>query len=141
MKNILLTLVVILLILGLYLGGLTLLLLIMSLFSLIQIDSWIAAIIFSFCVILWSLPFELLGLFDGLSLRSSFGRRVLRLLVVLFQFAVFTFYVIWLDMKFTTISFSNVGMICYIIIVGCITLGVMVGGQKVKQQDGKNKTV
>ncbi len=137
MKNIILTVAVILFVICLFLSVYTSLLYGLRVFSLVEIDSLISAILFTLCIMVWAIPFEVIGVFDRFFADGGLGGMVLRLC----QFVVFTFYLLWLDKKFVTISFSSVGMVCYIIIVAVLVLGTMIGGEKVKEQDEKNKTI
>lgn len=137
MKNVILTIVVISFVICLFLGLYTLVLYVLRIFSLVEIDSFKSAAIFTLCIMVWAVPFEVIGLFDRFFVNGGFGGIVLLLL----QFVVFTFYLLWLDKMFSTISFSSVGMVCYIIIIALLVLGTMIGGEKVKEQDEKNKTI
>ncbi|MBS4192036.1 hypothetical protein KHA94_17875 [Bacillus sp. FJAT-49705] len=133
MKQVIGIFIVVFLIISLYLCILSFLLYLLGLIPIleIQIEGFYKLLGFSVCVMLWAIPFEIINLLLASLPKNSIINKGIILVNIIF----FTFYIIWLDSRFTSISFSTLGMVCYIIVLVLIAMIIQIGGEKIAVHD------
>lgn len=140
-KNALSLVIVALLTILLYIFLFSLLLVLLSFipFLNIQIISWFSLALFTLCIFLWIVPFQIISFLYDIPIKSKRIRGYFSILIVLMNVAVFAVFVFWLDSVFSGLSFSDTGLISYISVMALTTQLLLVLGRKIEEKDKARK--
>jgi hypothetical protein len=106
----------------------------------IKLFSWTSVFAFSFYVMIWSIPFEVISFLMDIRIKNKSTKKVIWLATIILNFIGFTIFVIWLDSHLDGIQFSSTGLVCYIIIIAILVNVINTCGNRLKEADYKQKS-
>ena len=129
--------VVILLIAALYTGIFSFLIYFLSLIPIltITIHNWPSVFTFSLCIIVWVIPYELIGFLQDIPSKNKYLKKIFVMISTLLNLSLFTLYILFLDQHFIGLSFSKVGIICLILITIALSKIINIAGTKLKDAE------
>ncbi|MDX8360253.1 hypothetical protein [Cytobacillus sp. IB215316] len=122
---------------SLYVGISCLVIYLLSLISslAIEIYNWHSMMLISLLNFFWLLPFDIISSLFNVSTPNKKINDFVKLVGLLVNVAVFSLFVIWLNNTFTGVSFSKIGLVCYILAMTIIVHLTMIGGTIIEEQD------
>ncbi|MBB2482656.1 hypothetical protein H5P36_21030 [Bacillus sp. APMAM] len=135
--------VVILLIVALYTGIFSFLIYLLSIIPILNITiyNWPSVFTFSLCIIIWIIPYELIGFLQDIPRKNKYLIKLFSLISTLLNLSLFTLYILFLDHRFIGLSFSKVGIICLIIITIALSKIINIAGTKLKDAEENNNSI
>lgn len=135
--------VVILLIVALYTGIFSFLIYLLSIIPILNITiyNWPSVFTFSLCIIIWIIPYELIGFLQDIPGKNKYLIKLFSLISTLLNLSLFTLYILFLDHRFIGLSFSKVGIICLIIITIALSKIINIAGTKLKDAEENNNSI
>ncbi|MEK5389493.1 hypothetical protein NSQ59_03790 [Margalitia sp. FSL K6-0131] len=135
--------VVILLIVALYTGIFSFLIYLLSIIPILNITiyNWPSVFTFSLCIIIWIIPYELIGFLQDIPGKNKYLIKLFSLISTLLNLSLFTLYILFLDHRFIGLSFSKVGIICLIIITIALSKIINIAGTKLKDAEENNNNI
>ncbi|MGM7684792.1 hypothetical protein ACSVDA_22030 [Cytobacillus sp. Hm23] len=140
-RSILVYTLVILSIIALYIGIFSFFIFILSLIPVldIKIDSWTSVFIFSICIILWVIPYELINFLQDIPTKSRSIKNILMIIASVLSVTLFTLYILFLERKINYLSISDTGIVFLIITVFIIFKLIIILDKKIEKEDKMNE--
>ena len=139
MKVVLGFIIVIILIISLYIGIISIYIYLFSLVYIlgIKIDSWHSLFLFSFCIILFAIPYVFLSILESIPIINNTLKIILEIVSKILTIVIFTLYILFLDEQFDQITLSSLGVISIVIFTLLVSKCISKFGSIIEAKDKK----